>query len=175
VDQVGRFDLEAKAENAVSESQMKLMMQALLAERFHLQFHRDKKEFSGYALTVAKNGPKLPAAKALRDRGNIQLAGGSLRGYGASMEVFAGALTLLVERPVFDKTGLDGKYDFKLEYDPSSVRIENSSSGAAAAASPGASGSVFSALQEQLGLRLDSFKGPLEILVIDRVEKPTEN
>ena len=153
------------------------MLQALLADRCHLQFHRETKEFSGYDLTVAKNGSKLQIAKETTRGYNIQiLPGGVLNGRAAPMATLAGALTILVERSVFDKTGLDGNYDFKLEYDPSTVFSREAALGnpPAVASSPGA-GSIFTALQEQLGLRLDSRKGPLEVLVIDRLEKPSEN
>lgn len=168
-----RYDVQAKAGDSTSESQIRLMLQALLADRCQLQLHREMKEFSGYALTIAKNGLKLQAAKET-NRSNIQIRSGTLSGFGAPMVTLAKALTVLLERPVLDKTGVDGKYDFKLEYDPSTVFSREAALGNPPAPVVGAS-SIFTALQEQLGLRLDSQKGPLEILVIDGLEKPSEN
>jgi uncharacterized protein (TIGR03435 family) len=170
-----RYDVQATTEEAVSQSRMRLMLQSLLADRCRLQLHRDNREFSGYDLTVAKNGPKLQPLNETSARGGIQIRSGVLSGRGAPMATLAGALTILVERPVLDKTALDGKYNFKLEYDPSSVvnREAPRENPPTAAPSPGAS--IFTALQEQLGLRLESRKGPLEILVIDRLETPSEN
>ena len=171
-----RFDVQAKTEKPISQGQMRRMLQELLADRCHLQLHRDTKEFSGYELTVAKNGSKLKPAAENAGRNNIQIRlGGILDGRAAPMATLAGALTILVERPVLDKTGLDGNYDFKLEYDPSTVFSREAALGTPPVASAPGAGSIFTALQEQLGLRLDSRKGPLETLVIDRLEKPSEN
>ena len=168
-----RYDVQAKAGDSTSESQMRLMLQALLTDRCHLQLHRETKEFSVYALTIAKNGPKLQATKGT-SRNTIQVRTGTLSGFGAPMATLAKALTMLVERPVLDKTDIDGNYDFKLDYDPSTVYSREAALGNPPAPVPGAS-SIFTALQGQLGLRLDSQKGPLEILVVDRLEKPSEN
>ena len=168
-----RFDVRAKAENSTSEGQMRQMLQALLADRCHLQLHLETKEFSVYALTIARNGPKLQTTKEI-SRSNIQIRSGTLSGFGAPMATLAQALTVLMERPVLDKTGVEGKYDFRLDYDPTTVYSREAALGNPPAPVPGAS-SIFTALQEQLGLRLDSQTSPLEILVIDELEKPSEN
>jgi uncharacterized protein (TIGR03435 family) len=170
-----RYDVQATTAEAVSQSQMRLMLQSLLTDRCHLQLHRDTREFSGYDLTIAKNGPKFQPVKEGSARGGIQIRSGVLSGRGAPMATLAGALTILVERPVLDKTALDGNYDFKLEYDPSTVFSREAALGNPPTAGPSPGASIFTALQEQLGLRLESRKGPLEILVIDRLEKPSEN
>jgi len=167
-----RFDVR-EAENSTSENRMRLMLHALLADRCHLQLHRETKEFSVYALTTARNGPKLQATKET-SRSNIQIRSGTLSGLGAPMATLAQALAVLMERSVLDKTGVEEKYDFKLEYDPSTVYSREAAMGNPPAPVPGAS-SIFTALQEQLGLRLAAEKGPLEILVIDGLEKPSEN
>ena len=171
--QSASYDVRAVAADSTSASQMRLMLRGLLADRCHLQLHRETKEFSVYALTVNKNGPKLQATKGT-SRNNIQIRSGTLSGSGAPMTTLAKALTVLVEGPVLDKTGLDGNYDFKLEYDPSTIYSRDVALGNPPALVVGAS-SFFTALQEQLGLRLDSQKGPLEILVIDHLEKPSDN
>lgn len=157
------YDVSAKPEGAqgLSYEQLRPMLQKLLAERFKLRVHREVKDSSGYALVVAKDGPKLQATKGDPPRPMILKNG--LRANNVSMETFASMLARPTGREVVDKTGLQGNFDFKLDYAPE---------GATDSSLP----SIFTALQEQLGLKLTPQKVPVETLVIDWVERvPTEN
>ncbi len=137
------------------------MLQALLEERFGLKTHREKKEVAGYALVLAKTGPKLQA-NAGTVRPFVTYPGG-LEGGPANLDILAGMLARLVGKPVLNKTALEGNYDLKLRY----AREGDTNSSLP---------SLFTAIQEQLGLKLESQKVPQEILVIDHCERaPTEN
>jgi uncharacterized protein (TIGR03435 family) len=176
-----KFDLDAQpdGQGQPNEKQWKTMVQKLLADRFKLAFHRDKKELSAYALTVGKNGPKL--TKSQGDPNG--LPGLMFRGPGifhannATMANFADILQAAVlDRPVVDQTGLEGKYDFPLKWTPDETQFASFGGKMPppsdnADAPPG----LFTAIQEQLGLKLESTKAPVEVLVIDHVEKPSEN
>ena len=154
------YDIEAKAAGPASNAEFKTMLQALLADRFQLALHRESKESSVYNLVVAKSGPKL--AKAEKGLG-VGMGKGRLNGRGADMATLASVLSRNLERTVIDRTGIGGYYDFKLTWTPDE----------AAATEPAIS--IFAALQDQLGLKLESARGPVEMIVIDRVERPTEN
>jgi uncharacterized protein (TIGR03435 family) len=174
------------------------MVRALLADRFKLAIHREAKEFPIYALTVAKNGLKLQEAKPgdtydhafqggpakagdIFDIIGTEPAGNTMTiyGFGVSMSGLAHHLGTKAGQIVEDKTGLTGSYDFTLKYwlnlilvgpggtpDPQSV---------AAAAEPAGGPSLMTAIQQQLGLKLESTKGPLEVVVIDHIERPSGN
>ena len=176
-----KYDLTAKpdGEGQPIEKQWKAMLQKLLADRFKLAFHRDKKELSVYALAVVKTGPKL--TKSEGDPNG--LPGLFFRGLGvlparnANMADFAGVMqTAVLDRPVVDQTGLSGRFDFTLTWTPDEsqfgglgVKVPPPTDDASAP--PG----LFTAIQEQLGLKLDSTRAPVEVLVVDRVDKPSEN
>jgi uncharacterized protein (TIGR03435 family) len=171
------------------------MLQALLADRFKLATRRETRELLIYNLVIAKNGAKLQAAKPGDTYPNgIKYPDGSLGGPGdisggvfdggitaqaVTIPNFAGDLTEMLGHPVTDKTGLAGTYDFKLRFTPDD-RLQ-APSGAAPNERPGlpaadaSEPSLFDALQEQLGLKLDAGKGPVEIIVIDHVERPSGN
>jgi uncharacterized protein (TIGR03435 family) len=138
---------------------------ALLTERFHLQFHRETKEMQVYSLGIAKTGPKLRAHAGAGDT-STNITNGpaktSLKSTNVSMKGFAGTLGRRLDREVIDNTGLTGGYDLTLEWAPNP---------SADSAEP----SLFTAMQEQLGLKLESTKGPVEVIVIDNIERPTEN
>jgi uncharacterized protein (TIGR03435 family) len=201
-----RYDIEAKMDSATADALEKLnpfqrelaqqkMLQALLADRFKLTIHRETRELPLYSLVVAKNGPKLQAAKAGDTYANgIKYPDGSLGGPGAisggvfggeltaqavTMASLAGDLTQMLGHPVTDKTGLTGAYDFKLRFMPDD-RLQPPS-GAAPNERPGLTlsdsnePSLFDAIQERLGLKLVAGKGPVEIIVIDHVEQPSGN
>lgn len=161
-----RFDIAAKAANPASEDQLKVMLQALLGDRFKLTLHRDSKIVSLYALVVAKNGPKLQASEG---EGKSKRVGNAVKGSfeQTSLPEFAEYLSVPFRAPVVDMTGLKGRFDFKTDFSGFFV--------------PGSSlddlpGFISTAIQEQLGLRLESRKAPLEILVIDHAERvPSEN
>ncbi len=175
-----KYDLTAKpdGEGQPNEKQLKTMIQKLLADRFKLSFHPDKKELQVYALIVGKTGAKLT-----RSGGDPNgLPGLFFRGLGnlpvqnATMADLAGVMQgAVLDRPVVDQTGISGRYDFTLTWTPDEsqfgglgVKVPPPPDNATA---PG----LFEAIQEQLGLKLESTKAPVEILVVDRAEKPTEN
>jgi uncharacterized protein (TIGR03435 family) len=170
-----RYDIEAKAaaDALPTERQMMGMLQQLLADRFGLAIHRETKDLPRYSLELAKGGPKFQAST---DQGAPEFRVFQRRQITArrsTLEPLLGAMAWLLGRPVLDKTGLTGLYDYKLEWTPDQVQL----------ASDETSGrpvdenvpSLTSALQEQMGLRLQSQKGPVEIIVVDRAEKPTAN
>ena len=160
------YEISAKAagDGSLGNDQLRLLLQNLLSQRFHLVLHRKEKEFSGYALIVAKDGPRLDATKGGPATGRMGSAG--LRARNMPMNSLSTMLVHSVGAHVIDETGLTGRYDIDLSFAP------NASSGDTDSTLP----SIFTALQEQLGLKLISKKIPVEILVIDHVEKiPTEN
>jgi len=164
------YDIDAKppGDAAPTADQARQMMQTLLAERFHLKVHRESREVPIYALVVAKNGPKLKASAPDAAPGGFVRAtdkGQHMEATKGTMERLASQLSHTAGRPVIDKTGLTGTYAYTLDWFPSD-RIPSPDSNLP---------SMFDALQDQLGLRLESTKGPQEILVIDRAEKPSEN
>ncbi len=173
------YDITAKAESDdnIGPEKLRPMMQALLADRFQLKFHRDTKEAPIYALVVAKNGPKLLENAGGGQGSQMRMGRGELSGQQIAMPMLANQLAQQLGRSVLDKTGLKGQYDIKLTWTPG----EESQSfgpreGNPEAPPPDSSGpSIFTALQEQLGLKLESQKGPVELLIIDSIEKASDN
>jgi uncharacterized protein (TIGR03435 family) len=166
------FDLQAKFPANTAMEQVRLMTQALLAERFELALHRETRQLPIYALVVAKNGPKIHAAQD--GQPGTSNGPGRLDATKITMQKLADLLALTTGQQVVDATGLSGAFDFKLEWSPDEMQKKRSPD---ETPDIGASGpSIFSALQEQLGLKLEGRKGPVEILVVDHIEKtPTEN
>jgi uncharacterized protein (TIGR03435 family) len=158
------FDIQAKAAATSVEptrEQMRAMLQALLTDRFHLALHRETRQLPIYALVVVKSGPKLQAAAPNAPQTNSSRLGHILT-QRMSIAELASILTFDLKRPVRDQTGLKGEFAFTLDWTPG---LADSSDGP----------SVFAAVQEQLGLKLESTKGPIEVLIIDHSEKPSEN
>ncbi|MGA8593909.1 MAG: M56 and DUF3738 domain-containing protein [Bryobacteraceae bacterium] len=194
-----KYDIVAKADETSDENAAKLTedqrdafrerqrlrLQSLLEERFQLKFHSSTKELPIYALVVAKDGPKIQEAKDGPDKnkGSMMMRPGQLTARGLSMFYLAANLSNQVGRVVLDKTGLSGLYDFTLQWTPDRSQMGSFGGGPG----PGQEGSrmppppdpdgpsIFTALQEQLGLKLEPQEGPVEIFVIDHVEKPSEN
>lgn len=175
-----RYSIEAKPPASSKSSQLKppypkwppndeqrLMLQTLLADRFHLQLHRETKEGPVYLLTVSRKELKLRPAKSADDYPWVgSPAGGALSGTGIAgtnitMQLLATRLTGYLRRAVIDQTGLTAAYDFKFDLPPDDSQ-------------PDAVASIFASIQG-LGLKLEAAKGPVETLVIDHAEKPTEN
>ena len=195
-----RYDLVAKIPEGAPRDQVPAMLQALLVERFKLTVHRETKELPVYALVVGKNGPKITPSEITAPppgpgaggalpgggRGMVRFGGGGLEAKGMTVAGFAELMARMVDRPILDMTELKGNYDFKLQFTPEAGMMRMPFGGpmggpppppAPAEGSSNASGpSIFTAVQEQLGLKLEGRKAPVEILVIDAAEKvPTEN
>jgi uncharacterized protein (TIGR03435 family) len=152
------YDISAKASTETRRDEMRLMMQTLLAERLKLAVHKETRTLSGYNLVAAKNGPKQLNASADGVRGGTHSVGGQVTATHISMEEFARNLARWTRQPVFDKTGIAGNFDFKLDYEPDPTPEKNKPS-------------LFTALQEQLGLRLETAKVPVEMIVVDHAER----
>jgi len=176
------FNVLATVPPGASKEQVKLMLQNLLAERFKLALHREKRELPVYNLVVAKNGPKMKVSQSDPEAGGGSF--GPWNGHARwitpyqAMRGLAEFLSPRLNRPVMDATGLTGKYDFTLYWDSENMDArlrqptERNSGPEAMEPAP----NIFSALQQQLGLRLEQSKSMMDILVIDRAEKiPTEN
>jgi len=179
-----RYDMVAKGPEGTRHDQLPEMMQALLAERFKLELHHEKKEFSVFALMVGRNGPKLnplPAADGAPEGASFGMSD-SPNGVGrievkhGDMAALANFLPRFVGRPVVNLTGLEGRYDFDLEFSREDlngmVRTDAAESGAAPAEF---GASIFTSIQ-RIGLKLDAQKLPLDAVVVDRAERTaTEN
>jgi len=166
-----KFDLLADpgTETRPSSDEMKRLVQALLADRFQLTFHRAKRELPVYAIVTAKAGPKL--TKSAGDPNGIPTVGFSPSGkLGAGNATMADLATFLqryvMDRPVVDRTGITGRYDLSLAWTPDQPPATDN---------PNAPPGLFTAIQEQLGLKLEAVKAPVEVMVIDRVERPSAN
>jgi uncharacterized protein (TIGR03435 family) len=176
-----KFDIEAKpdGEGQPNDKQWKTMLQKLVVERFKLKFHHEQKELSVYALVVGKNGPKL--TKSQGDPNG--LPGLFFRGLGvlpavnATMADFAGVMQgAVLDRPVVDQTGLKGRFDFMLKWTPDESQFQGMGIKVPPPSNaPDAPPGLFTAIQEELGLKLEATKAPVDVLVIDHVEKPSEN
>jgi len=164
------YDIIAKADGPADDQQMKLMLQTLLADRFKLSFHRQSKELKSYVMTVAKGGHKLheSASDAKPSRQNSAV-GTTVKA--TTIKEFGDFMSGPLQTPVVDMTGLDGRYDFVLDFTPylpdgehvMKVDFANTN------------GIIIAALQGELGLKLESKKEFVDVLVIEHVEKPSEN
>jgi uncharacterized protein (TIGR03435 family) len=184
-----RFEIVAKAAGKISGDQYWEMLQTLLEDRFKLTFHRETKDAQVYALVLAKKGsptgPKLshsinPECPVNPDGANfcgVLPRPGMMVGQRISMARIARELSLFAGRTVQDETGLTGSFDFQLTWtpDPGESRGDLDKLKAAGIPLDPTGPSFFSAIQEQLGLKLESKKGQVEILVIDHAERPSEN
>jgi len=197
-----RYDIDAKLEDSEVEAmeklpsdqrieQIRLRVKSLLADRFKLAVREETKEVPVYALVVGKGGPKLKEAKPGDTYPNglkgpdgrpmsMFMGIDQLTGQALPMSTLVMALSHQVGRMVLDQTGLKGKYDIALKWTPDQSQPTMlqgpSGTGAETTPPPASSGpSIFTALQEQLGLKLESQKGPEEVLVIDHIERPSEN
>lgn len=190
------FDIDAKISDADVEAMKKLspdqrferyrlMVQSLLADRFEMKVRIATRALPVYALVVARNGPKSSLKPDARLRRFPQLsftAAGDLNAAGVSMAFFAGWLSGKPDtggRIVVDATGLNGGYEFSLHYDPAYGGVTpvgaNGSQPASAPATGADKPPLLSAIQEQLGLKLEARKAPVEVLVIDKIEQPSPN
>ena len=150
-----RYDLVAKAENDAGGKELWMMVRPLLAERFKLAVHQETREMQVYALVVAKGGPKLQAVE--NGNGGLTSRLGQVSATAVPVSRLADFLAgprLQLGHPVVDRTGLSGSFTFTLQWTPDDL---------------------FSALQEQLGLKLEASKGMVNVIVVDHAEKPSEN
>jgi uncharacterized protein (TIGR03435 family) len=156
-----QYDIVAKPEGNATSERILGMTKSLLAERFDLKVHRESREQPVLALKIGKGGPKLqPSASG--NGPEVRGGRGRLVMKNVTMEMFAAQLAgRVLGRPVIDQTGIKGEFDIQLEWTPDE--------------SPDGGPSMFAALQEQLGLKLETQKGAVEVLVIDRAERPSAN
>jgi uncharacterized protein (TIGR03435 family) len=190
-----RYNIEAKLDQSVADELRKLtheqrgletgrLLQAFLADQFKLTLHRETKDLQVYALLIASAGPKLHEAKpgdtypqgvrapdGQPGVGMMSFAKGKLVGQAVLIKTLAGVLSHHAGRTVVDKTGLTAKYDFTLQWMPTKNDKQSEHTTQSQSSEP----SIFTALQEQLGLKLEPQTDPIEALVIDHVEKPSEN
>ncbi len=169
-----KWDIDAKTEGPTTYSQKSQMLQTLIVERFGLKFHWEKKEIPGYSLAIAKGGPKLHEVKegdATAGRAGTTVQRGLISGYHVHMMDWVGFLTSELGCPFEDNTGLKGIYDFKLEWSPD----ESQPNSGGEPGDPNGP-SIFAAVQDQLGLKLEVKKFPVEMFVIDHIDRlPTAN
>ena len=187
-----RFDVEGKTENRKADpDQLRLMLQSLLEDRFKLKLHRETKVSSVYALVVAKEGPKIKLSSdqtspdvngpappgAGPNHGAFNIGPGSLIGNAATMALFTRFLSQRLGRTIIDKTNLTGRFDIQLQWTPGVGENPFDPGGRTLPQRQPDSAdlSIFTAIQHQLGLKLESTKGPVDFLVIDRVEQPSPN
>ena len=184
-----KFDIEAKMDDSEADHlrtlahgprrlETQAMFQQLLADRFKLAVHWETRELPVYALTVAKKGPMLEPTKESTEgsgtRSHSSLSGSEFSAKGVTLPELAEALTQELSRElgrdIIDKTGIKGRYDLTLKWTPDAG---GATDGAATSADSGPS--IFTAVQEQLGLKLEPAKAPVQVLVIDHAEMPSEN
>ena len=156
------YDIEGKPTAPVDTAQCRLMVQSLLRDRFRLAAHSENREAPVYLLTIGKNGPKIPEGGQVRLNKSVQVGASGKPDWpdGWTMSQLAGYLSDFSGRPVVDRTDLGGKYGVVLEF---SRRDGDELP------------DIFTAVQDQLGLRLTPAKTPIEMLVIDHIEKPSAN
>jgi uncharacterized protein (TIGR03435 family) len=176
-----RYDIDAVAASAFKKGEYRSMLQSLLTERFGLVIHREMQDKPGYALVSARNGPKLPPPVDDPDILFSRTPSGDtvLKATSATMTQFAGALSQSLGATVVDRTGIDGQFDVSLQWtpDPGSQPLVTKSGAPAPPPPPDAvpGPSIFTALQEKLGLKLEARKVPVEVIVIDHANRPSDN
>jgi len=186
-----RFDVEGKAQDPTADpDQCRLMLQSLLEDRFQLKLRRETKEVPICTLVVGEGGPKIkwsadqtspevngPASPgAGPNHGAIQLGAGSLIGNAATMALFTKFLSQRLGRALIDKTNLTGRYDIQLRWSPEVGEVPFDPGGRILRmATDSSEPSIFTAIQDQLGLKLESARTPIDMLVIDHAERPSEN
>lgn len=168
-----KYDVDGTpdVEGQPNRRQMQAMVQKLLADRFGLVFHRDKKEMSVYVITLPETGHKMTQnlgnPNGLPSQNGSHDASGRVDRYrNVSMADFAFILQMMLSKPVLDQTGLSGRFDFVLKWTP-----DNEKAADEAVASSG----IFTAMWEEIGLKLEAVKAPAEVLVVDKVERPSAN
>ena len=187
-----RYDVQAKESDATAEElgklppakamgQEALLLQSLLADRFGLKVSHQTKELPVYALVVAKDGPKFQQAKPDDKGPDIRLGAGQLTFLACPMAIVVAVMSNQMHRTVLDQTRLRGNYDFAVQWTKDQTisgmprELRGGDPGPDAAPPDSSGPSFFTALQEQVGLKLESTKGPVDVIVIDHIERPSEN
>ena len=196
-----RYDISAKPEDSPKQGEVPLMIQSLLADRFQLTFHREPKELPIYAIVMARKDGKLgaglteskegsctppdpskppsppePGKLPALTCGNMMMQPRRLTAVSVPIAQIIPMLSRLLGRSIVDKTGLTGKFDVNLEWTPDETQLMQLPPDVPKPSPSGSDGpSIFTAFQEQLGLKLESQKGPVEMFIIDHAEKPSEN
>ena len=185
-----RYNIQAKAGGDIPRDELMLMLRSLLERRFALRVHRERRELPIYVMTTAKGGLKVPRARdgscvAFDPRnpprpslgeprmplcGNNHITQSTWNATSIGMPEAAAALVGVLERSVVDKTGVSGKFDIHLWWMP-----DQAPAGADGVRPEASAVSLFTALEEQLGLKVESSRGPVDVLVIDHVERPTDD
>ena len=185
-----RYDIEAvpEQEGVPNPEQIRIMIRKLLADRFGLKFHHDKRDMSAYVLTVVKDGQKLQPTQIKGNLPGLYFSPGT---GGLTINVMNGAIpdftgflqSLVLDRPVVDRTGIQGRYDFRFTFTPDDSQFgghpppmpkqdnNNGSTDTAAAAAP----SLYDAMQQELGLKLSAEKTAVDVIAIDKVDRPSAN
>ena len=180
------WSIDARGQGNPTRDELMVMLQSLLEDRFHLKAHHESREVPAYALTVGKKGPRLPAAKegscaipvtgrpeptappCGRVRISMSPQGVLMEGGSASVSELARVLAIPLKRPVIDRTGLSGAYDIRLQF-------IGDGPGTTPPPPDSAEAGIFTAIQEQLGLKLEAVKAPVDVVVIDHMERPSAN
>jgi uncharacterized protein (TIGR03435 family) len=183
-----RYEIQANGDESATEAEFREMAKALLAERFQLKVHKEIRDLPVYALIPAKGGVKLAVAKdnggPRGSNGILLVDKGWIQGTDTAMPSLLRALSMSLDRPVVDKTNFTEAFDFRLTWTPDSDTSGDGGCPASFAAmqermklkpEPMSCPSIFTAVQEQMGLKLDPQKDPVEVLVIDHVERPAAN
>jgi uncharacterized protein (TIGR03435 family) len=172
------YDIDAVAAEPFKKDEYRVMLKALLLDRFGLVIHSEMQDKPGYALVVAKNGSKLrpPVEDPSVQFSRTPSGDATLKAPNVSMAQLSSALSNSLGAIVVDKTGIEGRFDASFQWTPDqSMRLKSGELAPAPPpdATPGPS--IFTAIQEKLGLRLESRKVPTEVIVIDRAQRPSEN
>jgi uncharacterized protein (TIGR03435 family) len=181
----GGFDIDAKMDEDTAAAYKKLsrdekrsqheqMLQSLLADRFQLKFHHETRDLPIYELVTAKGGPKMTESPDKTNSG-WTMGRGSFAGKAVPIDSFVFSLANEVGRLVVNKTGLAGNYEIDLKWTPDEMQASANPSGSGSTASSESGPSIFAALEEQLGLKLVSTKGPVDVIVVDHLDHPSEN
>jgi len=195
------YDISAKSENSPKREEIPLMLQALLADRFQLTIHRETKELPTYALVLARKDGKLgphlveskgnnctavdpnkpppsppePGKPPVLYCGGMMMRPNALRAASIQVSELTQNFSRLLGRTVVDKTGLTGKYDISMEWNPDVSQAPQMPGAPPSPSSEPGGPSIFTAIQEQLGLKFEAQKGQVETIVIDRAERPSAN
>jgi uncharacterized protein (TIGR03435 family) len=166
------YEIEGRTQEPATPKEMRALLQGLLANRFQLKFHRETKEMPVYAMVVGSSGPKLQVARDVcGEDGCIDVGPGEFIARYATMDSTAATLSNLLDRPVLDRTGLNGRYDFRMKFDHSRVKPYD---GQPAVPPDTGAPSLFVAIQD-FGLRLEAQRAAVEVFVIDSAIEPSPN